>query len=213
MLDPTYCVLDDIDGFNLLSKYLCDKYIKDLDTLENIVRKDWVFCSVDAGGEKLARTMANSFGTQLVVAHKQRDYSKANTIESINILSAVPIAGKKLWIVDDMIDTGGSVESLVRALVNYNPAEINIMAVHAPFSAPAEQRLIQLYSEGYLNRLIVADTVHCLPSMPLALPKLEIVSSAQLSALIIRNIMMNSSMSDVRKSFNAAEYLSKPELF
>jgi ribose-phosphate pyrophosphokinase len=213
MLDPTYCVLDDIDGFNLLSKYICEKYIKDKEMLDDVVRKDWAFCSVDAGGEKLARSIANSFGTQLVVAHKQRDYSKANTIESINILSAVPIEGKKLWIVDDMIDTGGSVESLVRALSYYNPAEINIMAVHALFSAPAEQRLVQLYSEGLLNKLIVTDTIHCLPSLPLALPKLEIVSSAQVSALILRNIITHHSMTDVRRAFNVADYLNAPELF
>ncbi|MDR2864928.1 MAG: ribose-phosphate diphosphokinase [Spirochaetaceae bacterium] len=213
ILDPTLCVLDDIDAFNLLSKYICDKYIKTKAVLDDVVRKEWAFCSVDSGGEKIARFFANSFGTQLVVAHKQRDYSKANTIESINILSAVPIEGKKLWIVDDMIDTAGSAESLVYALAQYHPAEINLMAVHAPFSAPAEQRLMKLHEKGLLNHLIVSDTVHGLPSMPLAMPNLEIVSSAQLSANIIWNIITNHSMTDIRQSFNTADYLSKPGLF
>jgi ribose-phosphate pyrophosphokinase len=213
MLDPTLCVLDDIDAFNLLSKYICDKYIRDKETLDAVVRKEWVFCSVDAGGEKIARSFANSFGTQLVVAHKQRDYTKTNTIESIRILSAAPIKGKKIWIVDDMIDTGGSVTSLARALARRKPAEINIMAVHAPFSGKAQQRIGKLYKSGILNHLIVADTVHCLPSMPLAMPRLDVVSSARLSANIIRNIIANHSMSGIRKSFNAEEYINKPDLF
>ena len=68
------------------------------------------------GGEKLARGFANSFGAPLVVAHKQRDYSKPNTIESINILSAEPLDGKSLWVVDDMIDTAVSAEKLIRTL-------------------------------------------------------------------------------------------------
>jgi ribose-phosphate pyrophosphokinase len=213
MLDPTYCVLDDIDAFNLLLKYLCDEYIKDKKTLEEVVRNDWAFCSVDAGGEKIARLFANSFGTHLIVAHKQRDYTKANTIDSINILSAVPVEGKKLWIVDDMIDTGGSVQSLVYALAPLKPAEINIMAVHAPFSGPAVQRLSELYAKGLVNKLIVTDTVYCPPSIPAALPTLKIVSSAQLSAEIIRNIVTNNSMSEIRRTFNAGKYFDNKSLF
>ncbi|WP_461248888.1 phosphoribosyltransferase family protein, partial [Treponema sp. R6D11] len=98
-----------------------DTYIKTLDNLENEVRKNWAFCSVDAGGEKIARIFANSFGSALVVAHKQRDYSRPNTVESINILSADPVENKSLWIVDDMIDTAGSIEKLIRALAQLKP--------------------------------------------------------------------------------------------
>jgi len=88
MLDPVICTIDDIPALTLLERYLCDVYIRNISTLETDVRPNWAFCSVDAGGEKLAREFANAFGAPLVVAHKQRDYSKINTIESINILSA-----------------------------------------------------------------------------------------------------------------------------
>jgi ribose-phosphate pyrophosphokinase len=63
MLDPTVCPIDDVPGLRLLKKRLCDVYIRDVETLENEVRQHWAFCSVDAGGEKLARRFANSFGT------------------------------------------------------------------------------------------------------------------------------------------------------
>jgi ribose-phosphate pyrophosphokinase len=213
MLDPTISAIDDVPALTLLKRYLCDAYIQTLGNLEQVVRPHWAFCSVDAGGEKLARDFANSFGAPLVVAHKQRDYSKANTINSINILSAESIEGKVLWIVDDMVDTAGSVESLVRALAPHKPAEINIIAVHAIFSPPAAKRLNRLSREGLLRRLIVTDTVFHPSSALGELVNLEVVPSAELSAKIIRTMVTNSSMSKLLRVFDAAIYLKSPNLF
>jgi ribose-phosphate pyrophosphokinase len=213
MIDPALCVFDDIPVLTLLKKYLCDHYIKDLDTLENTVRKHWAFCSVDAGGEKLTERFANAFGAPLVVAHKQRNYSKVNTVESINILSAEPIEGKILWIVDDMIDTGGSVVSLIEALSKLKPAEINIMAVHAPFSTPAQTRLASLCEQNLLKRLVITDTVFCPPAIPSAVPAIEIVPSSELSAQVINNIVTDSTMSEIHQKFNAERYLKNKGLF
>jgi len=212
MLDPAICTIDDIPALTLLQRYICDIYIQDMETLETEVRPNWAFCSVDAGGEKLAKEFANGFGAPLVVAHKQRDYSKSNTIESINILSAEPVEGKTLWIVDDMIDTGGSVESLIRALAALGPKEVNIIAVHALFSPPADKRLKRLIDEGLLNRIIVTDTVGT-SAFPETIPRLEIVPSAELSAKIIRTIMTNQSIGKLMRSFEAEKYLKSPTLF
>jgi ribose-phosphate pyrophosphokinase len=222
MVDPAVCIVDDIPALTLLKRYLCDVYIRDMENLEKTVRPNWAFCSVDAGGEKLARDFANSFGAPLVVAHKQRDYSKANAVESVNILSAEPLGGKVLWIVDDMVDTAGSVETLIRALGPHKPREINIIAVHALFSPPAARRLIGLSEEGLLNRVMVTDTVYCPHSLPdvdgetgqrLMIPNLEVVPSAELSARIIRTIMTNDSMTRMLRPFNAQTYLMSPKLF
>jgi ribose-phosphate pyrophosphokinase len=222
MIDPTLCTVDDIPALTLLKQYLCDTYIRNMETLENVVRPNWAFCSVDAGGEKLARDFANSFGAPLVVAHKQRDYSRANAIESVNILSAESLEGKVLWIVDDMVDTAGSVESLIRALTPHKPREINIIAVHALFSPPAVKRLNSLSEEGLLKRIMVTDTVYC----PLSLmgrdspepgvgniPNLEVVPSADLSARIIMTIMTNGPMTKMLRPFNAQTYFKSPTLF
>jgi ribose-phosphate pyrophosphokinase len=213
MVDPTICSIDDIPALTLLKRYLCDVYIQNIAALEQVVRPNWAFCSVDAGGEKLARGFANAFGAPLVVAHKQRDYSKVNTIESINILSAEPIEGKVLWIVDDMVDTAGSVESLVRALVPHKPAEINLISVHAIFSAPAAERLGGLSREGYLNHVIVTDTVACPDAFRATIPNIEVVPSAELSARIIRTIVTNSPMGKLLRVFDAETYLKSPNLF
>jgi len=207
MLDPALCAIDDIPALTLLKRHLCDFYIKSVEKLENEVRNQWAFCSVDAGGEKLARVFANSFGAPLVVAHKQRNYSKPNTIDSIHILSAEPLEGKSLWIVDDMIDTAGSVERLIHALALHNPSDINIIAVHALFSSPAAKRLEALSQDGLLRRMIVTDTVSCSKAFP-QLQGLEVVRSTELAAKIIKAIVNNESMSKLLRPFNAGEYLA-----
>ncbi|MFP3089283.1 ribose-phosphate diphosphokinase [Treponema sp. TIM-1] len=213
MVDPAICAIDDIPALTLLKKRLCDVYIRDIKTLEQEVRPHWAFCSVDAGGEKLARRFANAFGAPLVVAHKQRDYSRSNSIESINILSAEPVEGKVLWIVDDMVDTAGSVESLILALAPLKPAEINLIAVHAIFSSPAAERLTRLSSQGLLRHIMVTDTVCCLGSLPEPIPNLEVVPSAELSAEVICTIITNNSMGKLLAAFNAEDYLKSPDLF
>ncbi|MCL2210756.1 MAG: ribose-phosphate diphosphokinase [Treponema sp.] len=210
MVDPSKCAIDDIPALTLLKKYLCDKYIKTVDFLENEVRANWAFCSVDAGGEKLARVFANSFGAPLVVAHKQRDYSKPNTIESINILSADPVEGKNLWIVDDMIDTANSVEKLIRVLSNLKPKEINIISVHALFSPPAVEKLEALCKEGLLYRMIVTDTV-CCSAYKQNIHGLEIVQSEELASQIVKAVINNESMSNLMQPFNAGKYLSRKQ--
>jgi ribose-phosphate pyrophosphokinase len=207
MLNPSVCAIDDIPALKLLKRYLCDTYIKNVEKLENEVKRNWAFCSVDAGGEKLARGFANSFGASLVIAHKQRDYSKPNKIESINILSAEPLEGKSLWIVDDMIDTAGSVERLIYALAPHKPRDINIIAVHAIFSGPAIERLQTLTSKGLLQHIIVTDTV-CCSGFTRQFQNLEIVNSAELASQIIKAIINNESMSNLLRPFNTAEYLS-----
>jgi ribose-phosphate pyrophosphokinase len=211
MLDPTLCMLDDIPAFTLLQKYLCDVYIQSSDKLSNVVHTQWAFCSVDAGGEKIAKGFANAFHAPLVVAHKQRDYSKSNAIGSINILSAEPLEGKALWVVDDMVDTAGSAESLIRALKPLKPSEINLVAVHAVFSPPAAQKLKTLSDEGLLKRIIVTDTLS--PSISRGFPSIEVVPSAELSARVVRTILTNSSMDKLLRPFDAGIYLKSPNLF
>ncbi|MCL2479959.1 MAG: ribose-phosphate diphosphokinase [Treponema sp.] len=210
MLDPSICTLDDIHAQTLLEKYLCDHYIRDLEYLRNTVRPNWAFCSVDAGGEHQIRDFADAFGSSLVIAHKQRDYSRVNSVKSVSILSAEPVEGKILWIYDDLVDTASSVETLIRALAPLKPAEVNIIAVHAVFSPPAAQRLNRLQAEGLLKRVIVTDSVW--PS-PEPISSLEVVSSTELSAQLIHTFITNQSMSKILEVFNAEKYLKTASLF
>lgn len=208
IFDPCLCSIDDVPAVSLLQRYLCNNIIGTTQVLETDVRDNWLFCSVDAGGEKLARRFSLAFGTQLVIAYKQRSYEKANTIECINLLSAVPLEGKTIWIVDDMIDTGGSVYGLAGEIASRSCKEVNIMIVHPVLSEPAVDRLKELKKEGILNRLVVCDTVDCSKARQ-ELPFMEVIGSEELSAHIVLTIAQNGQMADIIDNFNPVKYLSE----
>ncbi len=210
MFDPCICSIDDVQTLSLLQKYLCDTSIPSHRDLVEKVRENWLFCSVDAGGEKLARKFAESFGTQLVIAHKQRSTTKANTVECINLLSAVPFEGKEIWIVDDMIDTGGSIYNLARELSSKSGKPVNIMIVHPVFSPPAIDRITELKNDGVLARLVVCDTIDTHDIAP-RIDFIEVIGSADLSARITLGISQNRQMADLIDVFSPEEYLLSRE--
>lgn len=212
-VDPTVCSIDDIPAIGLLEAYISDNFIKSRSFLEQDVRNQWLFCSVDAGGENVARRYAQAFGSELVIAHKSRDYNRANTVERINILTDSPIEGKDAWIVDDMIDTGGSVYALVRELNKRGIRKVNIAAIHPVFSEPAVSRLQELHNEGLLEGIVVADTVSCTEELREQLPFLHVVSSARLTAEIIMRMHEEESLAPFFEPFDAWEYLSSLKLF
>ena len=132
VVDPRICAIDDVPASPLIKEFITDNFIRKPEVLREEVRKNWLFCSVDAGGENVARKYARAFGTKLMIAHKQRDYDETNTVESVNILTDTEISGTSVWIVDDMIDTAGSVYTLVKELRNRDVGQVNIAIIH-PF--------------------------------------------------------------------------------
>jgi ribose-phosphate pyrophosphokinase len=208
-IDPALCVVDDIPAQALLQKYLCDKLVVNRQYLHTEVHNNWLFCSVDAGGEALAKRFAASFGTKIVISHKQRDYSTANSVESISILTSDPIEGKVLWIIDDMIDTGDSMCKLVRELAKSSPAAINIAIVHAVFSPPALQRIGELCDEHLIGTILVTDTIPCTQEVLLKLPCVRVVSSTAMAAEIIHRLNSELPLSPLLAHFNADDYLKE----
>jgi ribose-phosphate pyrophosphokinase len=213
IVDPTLCAMDDVPASTLLQEYLADNFIKSREELSHRIRENWLFCSVDAGGESVAKQYARAFGTKLIIAHKERDYRKQNTVESISLLADSPLEDKEVWIVDDMIDTAGSVYTLVQELCKRGVAKVNIAAIHPVLSDPAISRLQALHRDGLLERLVVADTLPCTDELRHSMPFLHVVSSARLSAEIIMRIHDEKSLSPFLESFNAWEYLSSLKLF
>jgi len=208
-IDPALCVVDDIPAQALLKTYLCDRVIGSRARLHGEVHDNWLFCSVDAGGEALAKRFAASFGTRIVISHKQRDYSTANTVESINILTSDPIEGKVVWIIDDMIDTGDSVYKLVKELAKREPAEINIAIVHAIFSPPALDRIGELCDRRLLTSILVTDTVPCTQDLQKRLPCMRVVPSTAMAAEIVYRLTTEQPMSPLLAQFNADDYLKE----
>jgi ribose-phosphate pyrophosphokinase len=213
MIDPSTCAIDDVPGIVMLQKYLCDTFIQTTDYLEDVVKSRWLFCCVDAGSEKITKQFAKSFGSSLVIAHKQRDYSRTNIVQKITILSDTDIRDKDIWIIDDMIDTGGSVFELCKELDSRGVKSINIAVVHAVFSDPSIARINELCASGVLKNLVVTDTVPAVQRLKASIPCLHIVSSAAMSAEIVVSINEDRSLSHLFDVLDATAYLSSPRLF
>ncbi len=206
-IDPVRCAVDDLPAHALLAARLCDEEIRSVDRLQSVVRQRWAFCSVDAGGEGIAKRIAASFGARLVIAHKQRDYSAADTVESINLLSSAPIEGTVVWIVDDMISTAGSMYPLVRELAARGPAEINIATVHPVFSPPSLDRLGELCDRKLVRRILATDTVAVTDEILRRLPCLRVVPSVAYAAEVVHRLNAEEPLSALLAPFNVQAFL------
>ncbi len=208
-IDPRFCDVDDIPAQVLLQKFICDRHVKTRKALSSQVKRDWVFCSVDAGGEGFARRFAASFGTKLIISQKQRDYSTSDTVESINILTSEPVEGKSIWIVDDQISTAHSVDKLTRALEKLKPGSINMAVVHPVFSGPALERLSELCERKLVKTILVTDTISCDDGIRKKLPCLSVVPSVGLAADIVLRLNSEQPLSPLLAPFNAYDYLKE----
>lgn len=210
-IDPVRCAVDDLPAHALLKAHLCDAFIGTPERLRSEVQRRWVFCSVDAGGETLAKRFAASFAARIVIAHKQRDYAAPDAVESVNLLSSGPIEGTVVWIVDDMVSTGGSVYPLVRELAARRPAEVNLAIVHPVFSPPALERLGELCDGGLLKTILATDTVACTEEIRRRLPCLRVVPSVGYAAEVVHRLNAEQPLSSLLAPFDARRYLERRE--
>jgi ribose-phosphate pyrophosphokinase len=206
-VDPKEVLIDDVPVTGLLMEYIARSSPRLLNSAGEGKAIDWAFCSVDAGGEGLARQYAKAFGADLIIAHKKRNYSLRNTIESINVLSDTSLQGKTIWIVDDMVDTAGSLYALVKELNNRAVGQINVAIVHPVFSDPAVERLVELSNEKLINRIITVETVEISTDIKQKLPNLEVVSPSRLTAEIILRIYDQDSLSPFFEEMNLSNLL------
>ncbi|RAP32149.1 ribose-phosphate diphosphokinase [Candidatus Marinamargulisbacteria bacterium SCGC AG-414-C22] len=141
----------------------------------------------DTGRAKVAKKLGDRLGADLVLLHKTRP--KHNVAEITNVVGDV--TGKNLLIVDDMIDTAGSITSSVSTLRKLGCKDIYVAATHAVFSGPAIERL----STAGFKEVVVTDTIH--------LPKdkqfegLKILSMAGMLAEAIKRNYLHESISSL----------------
>lgn len=170
--------VDHLVGGPLLYKYFQDK-----------VDEDFVVVSPDVGSVTRARNVAAKLGCNMAIIDKRRP--KANQLEVMNIIG--DIKGKKCLMVDDMIDTAGTICQGAEALYKNGAKEIYACCTHAVFSGPAIERL----QNSHITKLVVLDTIN-MPEEK-KIDKIEIVSAAKLFALAIENVYLDRKMSDLYK--------------
>jgi ribose-phosphate pyrophosphokinase len=120
---------------------------------------------------------------------KVRRADVRNVSEAVGLIGDV--RGRRCVIVDDMIDTGGTVTNVVPRLLQAGAVDVLAVATHAVFSPPARQRL----DESALSEVVVTDT---LPIRADASPsRLTVVSVAPLIASVIRAVFADQSVAEI----------------
>jgi len=152
------------------------------------ITKDAVVVSPDAGRAKTAERLATMLDLPFAIMHKRRPgHNEADITHVIgDVKDKVPI------IIEDIIDTGGTIIKVVEMLVAHGARpEVHIYATHAVFSPPATERL----NHPAIGEIVVTNT---LPVAKDAIPKLTVVSVAPMLAEAITLIHNNMSVSRFR---------------
>ncbi|MCX8147455.1 MAG: ribose-phosphate diphosphokinase, partial [Candidatus Woesearchaeota archaeon] len=153
--------------------------------------KNLVVLPPDLGAVKRANHYAKELKTPMGFVYKRRDYSKENVIEEIKVYGDFKrLKGKKLLIVDDMIDTGGTMlASAEEVKKKYEPSEIHLVCSLPLFNGNAIEKLTNAYKKGIINSVIGTDAVyHGGEGFLKANPWYKEVSVAKYFARVIFNI-------------------------
>ena len=136
--------VDQLEGVTILAEYFKEKF------LENVV-----VVSPDVGGTTRAREFAGRLGKSIAIIDKYR--SSFDDVEIMHIVGDVE--GRTAILVDDIIDTGGSVVRGSQALLSAGAKEVYICATHAVFASPAQQRLKKSLQESICKEVVITNTI------------------------------------------------------
>jgi ribose-phosphate pyrophosphokinase len=150
--------------------------------------KDVVIVSPDAGGVERARAYSKRLNGTLAIIDKRRE--RANVSEVMNIIGDVE--GKRCLIIDDIIDTAGTVVNAAVALMKAGATSVSACATHPVLSGPAVQRI----AESPLSEVVVTNSIP-LTAEAKASGKFKVVSVARLLAEAIRRIHHSDSVSSL----------------
>lgn len=148
---------------------------------------DMVIVSPDAGGVERSRAYAKHLNVPLAIIDKRRD--RPNQAQALHVVGDVE--NKVAVIVDDIIDTAGTLVAAVQALKDHGATEVVACATHGVLSGPAIERLNACEA---LKRVIISDTIPLGEKQKIC-PKISVVTVAALLAKTIHNIHTGSSVS------------------
>ena len=158
--------------------------------------EDLVVVAPDAGRVKVAERFSQHLSADLAMVHKRRPRGTANQVEALQVVG--DIAGRRCVLIDDMIDTAGTIVAAADLLVERGAAEVWCMATHAVLSDPAVDRL----KNSALTKVVVTDTLP-IPSDHY-FDKLEVLTVAKLISDAIGAVFADSSVSEIFGGENLA---------
>jgi ribose-phosphate pyrophosphokinase len=173
--------LDHLYALPLFESYLSEKNHSDL-----------IIVSPDVGGAKKANFLAKKLDVPLAILDKRRE--KHNEVSEMVVVGDVK--GKECILVDDMIDTAGTISEAAKTLKQNGAKKVSVIATHGIFSEPALERL----STDAIEEVIVTDSINHKKGLP---SKISVLSVAPLLGEAISAVHSSSSISELMdKKFN-----------
>lgn len=169
----------DLPVDHLYSSVVLGRYFK------NRRLKNLAVASPDVGGIKMARAYAKRLGAELVVIDKRRP--RQNVAEVMNIIGDVN--GKNILIVDDLVDTAGTMCNAVEALLDRGAKKVYAACTHAVLSGRAIERI----NGSRLEQMVVTDTL----AVRSESPKIKVVSVSHIFAEAIKRSFRHRSISSL----------------
>src|SRR5215212_7139147 len=145
--------------------------------------------SPDAGRVRVADLWSDRLGAPLAIIHKRRDPNVPNQVKVHEVVGQV--AGRTCLLVDDMIDTGGTIVQAAEALRENGAAEVIVAATHAVLSGPAVDRL----KNSPITEVIVTNTLPITEER--IFPQLTVLSIAPMIARAIREVFDDGSVTSL----------------
>ena len=176
---------DQIQGFfdlpvdHLYASSIFVPYIRNLN-LPNLV-----LASPDTGGTRRAAAYAKALDTTFVICYKQR--AKANLVETMQLIGDV--AGKDVILLDDIIDTGGTITRAAQLMVDNGASSVRAFCTHPILSGSAIERI----NDSAFTEVVVTDTI----PLKHTSPKITVLSTADLLADVIKRLQNYESISSL----------------
>jgi ribose-phosphate pyrophosphokinase len=178
---------DQIQGFfdipvdHIYASSIFLPYLRDL-KLDNMS-----IAAPDMGGAKRANAYSRILGCPLIICHKSRE--KANVVGSMTAIGDVE--GKNIIIIDDMIDTAGTITKAADMLMEKGALSVRALATHAVLSGPAYERI----AASALKEVIISDTIPLVLNPDQDTSKIKVLSVADIFADVIDKVYNYKSIS------------------
>ncbi|HRW21857.1 MAG TPA: ribose-phosphate pyrophosphokinase [Bacteroidales bacterium] len=151
--------------------------------IRNLGLEDLVIASPDMGGSKRAKAYSHFLNAGMAISHKSRE--KENQVGEMKVIGEVE--GKNVIIVDDMIDTAGTVCLAADIMLDMGAKSVRVAATHPVLSGPAYERI----EKSKISQVIVTNSI---PVKPIS-SKIEVLSIGELFANIISKVYTHKSIS------------------
>jgi ribose-phosphate pyrophosphokinase len=172
----------DIPVDHFMAYPLIAKYLKKQGYIKNAV-----IVSPDIGGVKRANKLADLFNLKIAIIDKvRRGHNQAEVAHVVG-----DVSGKRAIIIDDMIDTGGSICAAAEVLKKFGAIEVIVCATHGLLSGNAKDK----FDTSSVDKLILTDTLPIPPNK--VCKKMEIITVAPLLAKVIKRIHLDQSLGEL----------------